>query len=561
AARTVMMREHVSLEPIPRGFSPLRDAYQDPLKILMASVAFVLLIACGNLAGLMLARSAARTHEMSVRVSLGAPQGRLVRQILTESLTLAAIGGALSLLVAKWGTAALLKAAAGGPRALPLNANIGWRVLLFAFGIAMITGILFGIGPALRLARSDLYETFRSGGRVLGSGGSHRLPLGRVLVVSQIALSLVLVTSAGLFVRTLQNLLSVDTGYQPDRTVTALIDVRAAGIGYDQLPPLYQRLLESVRAVPGVRSASLSLTGLATGSRRTSDYTIPGRDLPPAQRLGQENTVSPGFFETAGIPLLKGRAFTDADNASAPKVAIVSLTAAKQFFGTDDIVGKRFGYGTPADVEIIGVVADARVNSIRETPQRLVFYPLAQRPREYMNSVEIRVAGPPDAIMNGVKNAVTGVDKRLPLREVVTVKDLLERGLTRERLVARLAGAFGVIALLLAGIGLYGVIGYSVSRRTNEMGVRLALGASPAGVGMLVIRDSMTTVVVGLVLGLVLWFPLLGLTTKLVFGLSPHDPVTLAAGVALMALAGTIAALLPALRASRVDPVEAIRAQ
>jgi predicted permease len=554
------MREHIVLESMRRGFSPLRDTYQDPLRILMVSVGLVLLIACGNLAGLMLARSAARAHEMSVRVSLGAPQGRLIRQVLTESLTLAVIGGALSLLVARWGSAALLRAASAGPRAIPLDAGLGWKVVAFAFGLALLTGILFGLAPALRLTRSDLYETFRSGGRVLG-GGSHRLPLGRVLVVSQIALSLVLVTSAGLFVRTLQNLMSVDTGYQPDRILTALIDVRAAGYAQNQLPALHQRLLDAVKGVPGVRSASLSVTGPASGSQRISGFTVPGRDLAPPERQGQENYVTADFFETVGLPLIKGRPFNDADKAGSPRVAIISKTAALRLFGTEDVVGKKFGYGTPPDIEVIGMVADARVNSIKETPQRLIFSPLAQGPREYINSIQVRVSGPSETVVNGIRNAVASVDRKLPLREVVTIKELLERGLTSERLVARLAGSFGVLALLLAGIGLYGVIGFSVSRRTNEMGVRLALGASPAGVSWLVMRESLVTIAIGLVIGLLLWLPLLGLTKSLVFNVSPHDPVSVVISAALLVGVGAIATLLPARRASRVDPVEAIRSQ
>jgi predicted permease len=557
-ATAYAMREHIVLESMERGFSPLRDTYQDPLKILMVSVGLVLLIACGNLASLMLARSSARTHEMSVRVSLGAPRGRLIRQVLTESLTLAAIGGGLSLVVAQWGSAALLRAASSGPRAIPLDAGLGWKVVLFAIGLALLTGILFGLAPALRIAGSDLYETFRSGGRVHGS--SHRLPLGRVLVVSQIALSLVLVTSAGLFVRTLQNLMSVDTGYQPDRIITALIDVRAAGYRPDQLPAMYDRLLQAVSAVPGVRAASLSLSGPASGSQRISAFTVPGRDLSPPERQGQENSVTPAFFETVGLPLIKGRPFNAADRAGSPQVAIISKAAALKFFGTEDVVGKQFGYGTPANVEVVGVVGDARVNSIKETPPRLVFYPLALRP-EYINSIQARVAGPPDAVIGGIRNAVASVDRKLPLREVVTIKELLERGLTSERLVARLAGSFGVLALLLVGIGLYGVIGFSVSRRTNEMGVRLALGASPAGVSWLVMRESLVTIAIGLVIGLILWFPLLGLTKSLIFDLSPHDPLSVVISVGLMVSVGAIAALLPARRASRVDPVEAIRSQ
>jgi predicted permease len=559
-SREYAMREHLVLESISKGFSPLRQFYRDPLKVLMGSVGLILLIACGNLASLMLARASARGHEMAVRVSLGAQRGRLIRQVLTESVTLAVLGGAFSLLVAKWGTAVLLKAASTGPRAVPLDVTLGWKVLSFAIGVSLVTGVLFGLAPALRIARADLYETFRSGGRVFGRG-AHRLPLGRVLVVSQIALSLVLVTSAGLFVRTLRNLLSINPGYETQKVLAARIDVRAAGYTYAQLPALHDRLISAVAAVQGVRSASLSLNGFASNTQRWSGFTVPGRVLPPQERTAQENFVSPAFFETAGVPIVRGRPFNATDRAGGARVAILSQTAAKHFFGTDDVVGKRIGHTSTPEFEVVGVVPDARVNNIRETPKRLIFYPLTQGPQEYIQSVEARITGPTDASIAAIKRAVAEVDRNLPLREVTTIQELLERGLTRERLVARLAGSFGILALLLAGIGLYGVVGYSVSRRTNEMGVRLALGASPTAVGWLVVRDSLATIAIGLVCGLALWFPLAKLSKSLVYGIEPRDLMTVVSALTLLVAVGSVAALLPALRASRVNPVEAIRAE
>lgn len=559
SSRVYALREHLVLDPLNRGFSPLRQFYQDPLKILFASVGLVLLIACGNLAGLQMARGAARAYEMSVRVSMGAQPGRLVRQVLTESVTLAVVGGVFSVAVARWGSAALLKAASSGPRAIPLDAGLSTRVLVFALGAALVTGVLFGMAPAFRILRSDLYETFRSGGRVFGRGG-HRLPMGRVLVASQIALSLVLVTSAGLFVRTFQNYLSIDPGFETERVVTARLDIRQAGYTHDQLPGLYDRLLEAARTVPGVRSASMSLNGVAGNSRRYSSFEVPGRTLVPPNNGAQENFVSPDYFTTSGITLLSGRTFTTADKQGAPRVAIVSEVLAKSFFGTANPVGMRFGYGTP-QFEVVGVVRDLRVNGLREAPRRLVYYPLAQGTHEYVSSIEARVVGPATPAIDAVRSAIARVDKNLPVREVTTVADLLERGLTRERLVARLAGTFGLLALLLAGIGLYGVIGYSVARRTNEMGVRLALGSSPAGVSWLVIRDSLSTIALGLGFGILLSYPLLSLTRRLLFGLSPYDPVTLAGAAALLVVVGAIAALMPALRAARIDPLEAIRAE
>jgi predicted permease len=381
-----------------------------------------------------------------------------------------------------------------------------------------------------------------------------------LLVAAQIAITLVLVTSAVLFTRTLRNFLDVDAGFNRQRVVTALIDPRSAGYNEDQLPDLHRRLLEAARAVPGVQSASLSLFGLAAGSVRTSGFQVPGRTLPPGQSTGQENTVSPGYFSTVGIPLLKGRDFTDADTRGHQKVAIVSESFAKKFFGTTDVVGRRFGYSDP-DMEIIGVVRDARVNGLKETAPAIIYRTLAQSPQDYITTVDVRVAGNPDAVVVGLRKAIGTVDNKLPVREVVALGPFVERGLARERLVARLAGSFGVFALGLAAIGLYGVISYSVSRRTKEVGVRMALGATPRSVSWLVLRDSLMLLALGVTIGSLLWFPTLNLTRSLLYGVSAHDPLFLILSIVVLVAAGSAASLLPALRASRIDPLEAIRAE
>ena len=551
------LRERLEVESLSKGFSGLRDSFKEPLRMLFLSVAAILLIACGNLAGLLLARGAARTHEIAVRVSLGARPGRLIRQMLTESLTLAAFGGALSVLVAYWGSRALLKVASSGTTAIPLDVPVDARMIGFALLVSLVAGVLFGLAPALRVARADLYDSFKTGGRVVSPGGSHRLPLGRTLLVAQIALSLVLVASAGLFVRTFQNFLSIDSGFDADKVVVARIDVLAAGYTTEQLPALNERLMTAARTIPGVRSVALSWLVLGGGGRSTGGFTIPEKD---GQTHGQVNFVTPEFFRTVGMSLLRGREFTDADKKEAQSVVIVSERAAKSFFGTLDVVGKRIGYGTTPEFEIVGVVRDSRVNSIKEGPQNLVFFPLAQGMRHITN-VTVRTGGATDAVASALRGAIHGVDPMLPLRDVVAVRTLHERGLSRERMVARIAGALGLLALLLVAVGLYGVVAYSVSRRTNEMGVRLALGASARHVSWIVLRDSLTTILVGLALGAALSFPALKLTQRLVFGIDPHDPATLGVAAGALLAVGVLAALAPALRAARIDPIEAIRAE
>jgi predicted permease len=475
-------------------------------------------------------------------------------------MTLAMIGGALSLIVAYWGSRALLSVASTGASAIPLDVPVDARMLLFSLGVTLLAGVLFGMAPALRVARTNLYDSFKTGGRVVSASGSHRLPLGRSLLVAQIALSLVLVASAGLFARTFRNFLSIDPGFAADQVIVARMDVLAAGYTTEQLPALNDRLTAAARALPGVRSVALSWLVLGGGGRSIGGYAVPGRTFAPGQNTAQGNYVTPEFFRTVGMTLLRGRDFTDADRQGAPLVAIVSAKTARDFFGTLDVVGKRFGYGTPPEFEIVGVLRDARVNSIKETPQRLVFFPLAQGMRHVTN-VTVRASGNTDGVAAALRNAIRAVDPKIPLRDAVAIRTLHERNLSRERMVARIAGALGLLALLLVGVGLYGVVAYSVSRRTNEMGVRLALGASSRTVSWLVLRDSLATIVAGLALGAALAFPALKLTQRLVFGIAPHDPQTLGIAAALLLAVGIAAALIPALRASRIDPIEAIRAE
>jgi predicted permease len=562
-ARASGMKERVEVEAIPRGFSTLRNEFRDPLRALFAGVALILLLTCANLAGLVLARGESRGHEMAIRASLGAKSSRLARQMAAESLTLAIIGGALGLLMAQWMVGALLLLASTGSSAIPLDARLNGPVLLFAFGVTLLAGLVVGLAPALRARRPDLAATFKAGGRI--ATAAHRLPLGRLLVTAQIALALILVTSAGVFARTFGNLMTVDAGYERETVVTARIDPRAAGYTRSQLPALYEQLLRETRGLAGVQSVSLGKFGLGRGERTTSGFAVPGKPLGEKNNVAQENWVSPGYFHTVGIPLRRGREFTTADVIDHQQVVVVSENFATHFLGTANAIGKRFGYGDanedPTGVfEVVGVVPDVHNNGLKEKEPWMVYHALAQDSDTYAQSLDVRVSGRPEPVIGALRAAIGKVDRNLPVPEVVTVGSLIERGLSRERLVARLAGGFGILALVLAAIGLYGVVSYSVARRTNEMGVRLALGASPGGVSWLVLRDSLGLVTGGLIAGVVLWFPVLGLTRTLVYGVSPHDPALLAASVGVLVFAGVLAGLIPAWRAAHIDPIEAIRA-
>jgi predicted permease len=492
-------------------------------------------------------------------MSLGARGGRLVRQVLTESVTLALVGGAASLVVGLWGGRVLLGLASGSAGAVPLRLPFDWGLLAFVTGVSLATGIGFGLAPAARMARADLHDAFKSGTRVAGRRRSGAWSAGRLLVVSQVGLSLTLLVVAVVFVRSLRNLLAVDPGYDRTSVVAARLEVRAAGYLPEQLPALYQRLLDGVRGVPGVASASLSQYGVATGSARTSSVEVPGKVRGPEWEGDvQVNVVTEDFFSTLGMRLVRGRGFTRADDSGAPRVAVVTESMARKFFDTDNPIGLRFGYDQDPIFEVVGVARDLRPNSLRSEPNPMMFVPLAQEMGP-ITSLEARVTGSPAAVGEAIRRGIATVDKNLPVREVVTVAELLDRGVAREHMVSDLTGAFGALAALLAAVGLYGVMSYSVSRRTNELGVRVALGASPAALRGLVLKDTFAIVAAGLLVGGMLLVPTLRLIKSQVYGMSPQDPVALAVAAGLLLVVGVGSAAVPAWRASRVDPVEALR--
>jgi predicted permease len=554
------LRERVWLVPGALGLSPMRDSFSGALRVLMATVALVLLVACANLASLLLARNTARTRELTLRLAIGARRGRLVRQLLTESLMLALLGGAAGLAFARWAAPILPRLALSAPpTSMPLDLPLDGRLLGFSLGVSVLTGLLFGLAPAWRWSRADLQDALRSSGRVMG--GSHRFSRG--LVVVQVAVALVLLVGALLFVKTLRNYLSLDAGFDREHVITARIDPRLAAIDEARLPALSDRLLEEARRIPGVRAATLATQGHATGSQRISGISAQGYEAKPGEETSvQEDYVGPTYFTTVAIPLRRGRDFTDRDAMGAPEVAIINEAMARRYFPGKDPVGQRFGYSSDRlQFEVVGVAADALINGLRDAVPAMAYYPLRQNPRESVRNVYVRGSGPPEATRAALRAAIKAADPNLAVREVVTLEELASRSVARERLISSLVGAFGILAVVVACLGLYGTMSYAVERRTNEIGVRLALGASPALVRWLVLRESCGLVALGCAAGLIAVLPLQRFVQTLLFGLSPRDPITLAGATAALVVVSLLASLAPAWRASRVDPLQALRSE
>jgi predicted permease len=548
--RRLLLERRLALAQGGQGFSTLRGRLSRPLRALMVMVGLVLLIACANIANLLLGRAMARRKEIAIRLSIGAGRPRLMGQLLTESMVLALLGGVVGVLIAVWSNQAV-------PRLFSINVQLGldYRLLAFTGALSLATGILFGLAPAFRLTHVEPEAALKSGGPATTPG---RLTLGRTLVILQVALSLLLVTGAGLLARTLWNLVQMDLGFNREHVLTVRIDTRSAGFTAAQLPPLYAQLVERVRAVPGVRSATIAHSSIAGGGTRSSGINVPG--YTPGRRENMsvdENFVDPGYFEIVGMPLVEGRDFDAHDTEKAPQVAVINQTMARRYFGSRSPIGRHYGYGSTR-FEIVGVVRDAKVRGPRSPLRPMAYRPMRQE-MDYARSLEVRTQGDPRAVASDVRKAIAQAAPDLPIQDVATVAERVNRLLAQERLIAELTAFFGIVALLLACIGIYGLISYAVARRTAEMGIRMALGARRASVVWLVLREALTLVLIGLAAGVVLVFAVARLVAGLLFGVSPTDPVTLSATALVMLSVAAVAAYLPARRASRVDPMSSLR--
>jgi predicted permease len=544
-----------------QGLTEARRAYRQSLSILAVLVGLVLLVACANVANLLLARGAARQREIAVRLALGASRTRLLRQLLTESVLLGLLGGLAGLVLAYWGRSALLALQPLGRSGLMLDLPLDWRVLGFTTTVAVATGVLFGLAPAWRATRLDLNAEFAGGARTLGGGSRSRLA--RSLMVVQVALSLVLLVGAGLFTRTLLNLQQVDAGFNRRQLLVFSVDAFTGSRKREELAPLYSRIAERLAALPGVQVVTYSQMPLLFGYSWTSGATIQGRPAVSGENNSVlMNGVEPAFFSTYELPVILGRAFTARDDAAAPKVAIVNQAFAQKYFGGESAIGRRFGTGGPdsaAEFEIVGVVRDARAIRLKDAPRPAVYLPYAQLRNARSGYFALRTAGDPASLAPALRAAVTGIDPTLPISNLRTQEETVARSLAPERLFARLAGFFGGLALLLASIGLYGLLSYSVLRRTGEIGLRMALGAAPGRVLWLVVRESLLLVCIGTFVGIAAAAGLSRLVTARLFGLSSTDPFTYAAVALLLITVAVLASLLPARRATKVDPLVALR--
>ncbi|HVX65735.1 MAG TPA: ABC transporter permease [Bryobacteraceae bacterium] len=560
-SRSQFLRGTIKLEQAATGYSDLRNNVSTALIVLMCMVGLVLLIACANVANLLIARALARQKEIAVRLSIGASRGQLVRQLLTESLVLSFAGGVVGILLAVAMTRGLLALVPTEGNPLLLRAEPDLRILLFTLALTSLTGLIFGLLPALRASRVDLWTTLKDAvGAIGGSGGS--LLLRKSLVTAQVALSFLLLFGAGLFVKSLQNLRATNTGFRnPESLVTFQLSPALSGYDAPRTVHFYDELLERLRAVPGVRSAALASMPLLHGWEWDSTTSVEGHTAKDGEDMQAfMNSLSPGYFATMGIPLLEGRDFDRRDMKDEPNVAIVNERFARHYFGNKGAVGRHIGRGggpgVKLDIEIVGVAADTLYEGPREGVRRQVFVP------NWGNrgvAFYVRAAMSPQAAYAAVRREVKTLDASIPLYELKTLGAQLDETLLTERLIALLSAGFGLLATLLATIGLYGVMAFVVARRTKELGLRMALGARRGSVIWLVMKEVLVLLSIGLAVGLPAAVALGRLVAAQLYGIKGNDPWVATVSLIVLAVVAGAAGLIPAHRASRIDPLVALR--
>lgn len=561
SAREGVRSERIVLQPASRGLSPFRDNVALTLFVLLAMTGVLLAIACGNVAGLLIARASAREREFAIRVSIGAGRWQLLRQVLAESLLLGGLAGAFGILLALWLRTALLKMFVPAATLITLDTGLDLRVLLFAIGVSVLTGVGCGILPALRSSRATIADALKRQAR--SDGGDRRsLFVGRALVTLQMAFCLLAVVVAALFVRSLTKLTSMDIGFDGERVLTARLDVRSLGYTAGQRQALYDRILDRLRQVPGVVSVSLSQNGPLAGGTRSGTFGVEGYTPAQGDRLSShEEFVTEDYFGTVGLRLLQGRLFGREDRIAGERTTLVNETIARRFFPQGDAIGKRWNYGGAIDAQsfvIVGVVEDAKYVDLRAASPNMVYHLAAARPDEVLADLEIRTASSPAAMTGTLRQSLAELEPRLPVFDAVPLADRVARAVSRDTLIAKLASIFGAIAVLLACLGLYGTISYGISRRVPEIGLRMALGAGRRTVLGMVMREALLMVVAGAAAGIPLAYLAGRSIETMLYGVAPVDPVAYAAGAMLLVAVGALAALLPARRASRIEPMVAL---
>jgi predicted permease len=566
--RRQFLKGTLQVDDASRGHSGLREYVSVPLRILMAIAGGVLLIVCANVANLLVARGAARHRELALRLAVGAGRAAIVRLLVIESLALAAGGAVLGVVFASWGASLLLGFYVTPESSIAVTPNPDVRVLLFTIVLAGLTAVAAGAVPAIRSSRVDLAPALKSGG---GTVSGDRPRLRKTLVVVQVALSFALLIGAGLFVRSLRNLLEVDPGFQTARMLSFDFDLSRSGYTPERANVFMKDLQERLPRTPGVSAVAYSFQPLLAGSRWGMGFTIEGRPPKPGQDSGSlVNGVSPGFFKAMGIPVLAGREFDVRDDRLSPypeqgwpyRVAIVNQTFAKRYFGGRNPVGRHVGIGedpgTPMPIEIVGLTKDTRYAGLREDATPQIFLPYLQSNVEYVR-VYVRTDRDPYEVMRQVRREVGGLDAQLAISNVTTLDETARRSITNERLIASLSATLGALATLLSVVGLYGVMAYMVTRRTREIGIRMALGALASQIAGGVLREAGWLVAGGLALGFAAAWWLGRYVQSQLYGVAPADPQTIAAAALVLAAVAAIAALVPARRAARVAPMTALR--
>jgi predicted permease len=562
--RQEFLAKQLSVAPGGKGRDTLQRDASTPLNVLMMMVTLVLILACANIASLLLARGAGRQREFAIRTAMGASRWRMMRQILVESLICAFAGGALGLLVAAWTIDALIATLQNDASIEGLTTRLNWDVLLFSIAVTALSGLVFGLVPAWRVTRTDVSQALKDQGSTTSEGLSH-VRFRKGLVAAQVAFTFLLLAGAGLFTRTLWNLRHVALGLAPDNLITFTIAPQLNGYTPVRTAALSAELRERLAALPGVKAASSSVIATLTGTTDGSNIAIPGTDNSAAhKRHVSRDWVGPKYFSTLGIPLLKGRDFTPADTDTSEKVAILSETAVRQLFPGQEPVGQRFGWsasdGKP-DVEIVGIVKDAQQAHVRSDVVPFVYLPDTQKPDAELRSVTfyVRTNQDPLLLTPDLRTEVQKLDANLPVFDLKTMARLVDEDLFAERLVGALSSGFGILAALLAALGIYALLAYLVVQRRREIGIRMALGAGTSDVVRLISREVGLMVLVGAAVGLPAAYGLAKISESLLFGVRSSDPMIYVADIALSALVAFTACYLPVRRATQVDPLVALR--